>query len=161
MILQSGMFDFSIGQMSSASYLAENDSGKPIINIVYVVDFAAPAKSRNGGLSHDMQVKAELAMSTFATQMRLRLPKGKHGDANLTAPIVEGGDFAEIEDKTGDANKAIDQALKIGIAEFGGPKTGNLQRRFYFNVTDQDMFAIKAVASGRRANDGILALFKP
>ena len=159
MILQSGMFDFSMGQMSTASYMAANDSGKPIINIVYVVDFAAPAKSRNGGLFHDMQVKSELAMSTFGTQMRFSLPKGKYGDANLTAPIVESGDFAEIEDKTGDANKAIDKALKIGIAVFGGPKTGNLQRRFYFNVTDQDVFAAKVVASGRRANDGILALF--
>lgn len=159
MILQSGMFDFSMGQMSTASYMAANDSGMPVVNIVYVVDFAAPAKSRGGGLFHNMQVKAELAMSTFGTQMRFSLPKGKFGDATLTAPIVEGGDFADIDDKTGDANKAIDKALKIGMALFGGPSTGNLQRRFYFNVTDQDMFAAKAVASGRRANAGLVPLF--
>lgn len=159
MILQSGMFDFSMGQMSTASYMAANENGMPVVNIVYVVDFAAPAKSRGGGLFHNMQVKAELAMSTFGTQMRFSLPKGKYGDATLTAPIVEGGDFADIDDKTGDANKAIDKALKIGMALFGGPSTGNLQRRFYYNVTDQDMFAAKSVASGRRANDGILALF--
>ncbi len=159
MILQSGMFDFSMGQMATASYMAANESGMPVVNIVYVVDFAAPAKSRGGGLFQNMQVKAELAMSTFGTQMRFSLPKGKYGDATLTAPIIEGGNFADIEDKTGDANKAIDKALKIGMALFGGPSTGNLQRRFYYNVTDQNMFAAKAVSSGRRANDGIVALF--
>ena len=45
------------------------------------------------------------------------------------------------------------------MALFGGPSTGNLQRRFYFNVTDQDVFALesqcraaRAIAEGRFAS---------
>jgi hypothetical protein len=159
MMLQSGMFDFSMGAMNTASYMGANTTKIPIVHVVYVIDFAAPAQSQGGGIFHGMKVKAQLAVSPFGTKVQVSLPDGKSASATLSKAFVEGGDFARIEDRTGGVNKGIGTGLRVASAIFGGPSLGNMQRRFDYIVDDQAAFAAKVEAALGQANQDVIDNF--
>ena len=155
-LLQSGMFDFGMGALNTAEYVYAKESGIPVLNIVYFVDFAGPAKSRDGGLFQSLKITAELAISPFGSRVNMVDPKGKQGNLLLTSAINEGGEFATVRDRTTGLDKGVRSAMAIGGALFGGFGAGNLSKKFDFTVTDQAGFRAKAIAAGVRANTAFI-----
>jgi len=155
-LLQSGMFDFGMGGLNTAEYVYAKESGIPVINVVYFVDFAGPAKSRDGGIFQSLKITAELAVSPFGSRINIVDPKGKQGNLLLTSPISEGGEFATVTDRTSGLSKGIRTATIVGGAFFGGFGAGTLSKRFDFTVNDPTGFKNSAIAAGVRANTAFI-----
>jgi hypothetical protein len=155
-LLQSGMFDFGMGGLNTAEYVYAKESGIPVLNVVYFVDFAGPAKSSAGGIFQSLKITAELAVSPFGSRINLVDPNGKQGNLLLTSPISEGGEFATVTDRTSGLAKGLRTATIVGGAFFGGFGAGTLSKRFDFTVNDPTGFKNSAIAAGVRANTAFI-----
>lgn len=149
-------------------YTAEYDyartSGIPVLNVVYVVDFAEPAKSSGGGAFQSIKVSAALAISPRGSQMVLMDTRGNPAKIVLNKPLAEEGAFAEIRDITSGLQKSAESAQMIGNvagALFGGKggmfgKQMRMDRRFEYRVTDPANYSSLATHAGGQANDLML-----
>jgi hypothetical protein len=147
---------------ASRTYTAQYDYARtakvPVLNIVYVVDFAKPAQSSGGGLFQTVNAAAGLAMSQFGTQIGLMDTNGKLAKISLVTPIEESGDFASVTETTSGATKAARTAgILVGalgrMKGIGGIGGGNLSARFDYNVTNPVQYGEKAVSAARKTSD--------
>ena len=63
MALALRFMDFGQSNVYTAQYAYARAARVPVLNVVYVVDFAAPAKSSGGGILQTIKSTAELAVS--------------------------------------------------------------------------------------------------
>jgi hypothetical protein len=146
------LMDMNMGRAYTAEYNYAKTSGTPVLNVVYYVDFAKPAKSEGGGLFQSLKVTAGLAISQFGSQFMLMGADGKVTRMLLQTPIEEGGEFANIEDVTSGLTKATRVASVLGSGIFGG-SSGTMSSRFNFQVTLPDEYAAKTQAAANRTSD--------
>ncbi len=153
-LLQLRLMDMNAGNTYTAQYNYARTAKVPVLNVVYVVDFARPAKSSGGGLFQEIKATAGLALSQFGSQIGLMDTSGKMAKILLVAPIEEGGDFANITDQTSGVTKAVRVAsiLGGGLGLGGGGRIG-MSARFDYNVTDPVQYGEKAVTAATKAND--------
>jgi hypothetical protein len=153
-LLQMRLMDMNAGHTYTAQYNYARTAKVPVLNVVYVVDFAKPAKSSGGGLFQTVKASAGLALSQFGSQLALVDTNGKMAKILLMTPIEEGGDFANITDQTSGLTKAVRIAgiLGGGLGLGGGGRTG-MSARFDFNVTDPGQYGEKAVLAATKASD--------
>ncbi len=153
------MMDMSMGHMYTAEYDYARTAKVPVLNVIYFVDFAKPAKSSGGGLFQTLDVKAGLAISPFGTQMGLMDTNGKMAKILLVQPIEEGGDFANINETTSAVTKGMRTAGMLAGA-FGGLKglgnknlAGDLSARFDYAVVDPATYAQKTISAAGKTSD--------
>jgi hypothetical protein len=151
-ILPLRMMDMNMGNAYTAEYNYARTSGTPVLNVVYYVDFAKPAKSDGGGLFQSIKVSAGLAISQFGTQLMLVGTDGKMTKMLLQTPIEEGGDFANVEDVTSGLTKVTRVASVLGAGVFGG-STGTMSSRFDYRVTNPADYAAKTQSAATKASD--------
>jgi hypothetical protein len=153
-LLQLRMMDMNMGNTYTAQYDYARTAKVPVLNIVYVVDFAKPAKSDGGGLFQTVKASAGLAMSQFGTQIGLMDTTGKMAKILLMTPIEEGGDFANITETTSGLNKVVRVAgLLGGGLGFGGGGRMGMSARFDYNVTNPGQYGEKAVSAATKTSD--------
>ena len=165
MALTLRFMDFGMANVSTAQWAYARASKVPVLNVVYVVDFAAPAKSSGGGILQTIKSTAELAISNRGSLFLLMDTQGKPGKLILNKPLVEAGGFAEIKDITSGATKAMETGQSVmnlagafmgkGSSMFG--KKMRMDRRFEYNVTDTANYAGMAAHAGGQANDLMLS----
>jgi hypothetical protein len=146
------LMDMNMGHNFSAQYDYAKSSKVPVLNVVYFVDFAKPAKSELGGLLQSIKVAAGLAVSPFGTQMGLMDATGKLAKITLAAAVEEGGDFANITERGGAVNKVVRVASVLGFG-LGGGKAPMMAARFDYQVTDPAGYSEKAVSAAARTSD--------
>lgn len=150
------MMDGNMVNTYTAEYDYAKSSGVPVLNVVYLVDFAKPATSQGGGIFQSVNVNAGLAMSPFGTQVALMGTDGKMTKMVLKTPIEEGGDFANITETTSTLQKASNVASALGVfgggGIFGGGKD-TMSTRFDFNVTNPAVFAEKTQSASTKTSD--------
>lgn len=151
-LLAMRMMDMNMGNTYTAEYDYARNSGIPVLNVVYFVDFAKPAKSEMGGLLQSVKVAAGLAVSPFGTQMALMTKEGKLTKLLLQTPIEEGGDFATINETTSGATKAFQVASVLGSGIFGG-KSAMMSARFDYAVTDPAAYADRVKSASSKTSD--------
>ncbi len=158
-LLQMRMMDFNMGNTYTAEYNYARTSKIPVLNVVYLVDFAKPTKSTGGGLFQEIAVKAGLAISPFGTQIGLMDANGKFAKMNLNVAIEESGDFAEIHETTSQLTKTVHAASVLGGA-FGltgklgsGPLDGKMTAKFDYVVKDPAVYSEKAQHAAAQMND--------
>jgi hypothetical protein len=151
-LLNLRMMDRNMVNTYTAEYDYAKTSGVPVLNVVYYIDFAKPAKSAGGGLFQSIQATAGLAVSPFGTQLALMGTDGKLTRMLLKAPLEEGGNFATIRETTSGVEKVAKVAGILGAGIFGG-SSGAMTARFDYNVTDPAVFAEKARTASTRTND--------
>ena len=147
-----------MGRTYTAQYDYARTAKVPVLNVVYFVDFAKPAKSSGGGLFQSIKVSAGLALSQFGTQIALIDTNGKMAKISLAVPIEEGGDFAHITDVTSGLTKAVRVASVLGGAfgrfgGFGGGGRSGMSERFDYAVTDPKAYGEKSVSAATKATD--------
>ena len=154
-LLQMRLMDMNAGRTYTAQYDYARTAKVPVLNVVYFVDFAKPAKSSGGGLFQSIKVSAGLALSQFGTQMALVDTSGKMAKISLVVPIEEGGDFAHITDVTSGLTKVARVASVLGGAfgGFGGGGRTGMSERFDYAVTDPKAYGEKSVAAATKATD--------
>ncbi|MEY2942025.1 MAG: hypothetical protein RLY97_39 [Pseudomonadota bacterium] len=158
--------DFNASNVYTAQYDYARTAKIPVLNVVYVVDFAEPAKSNGGGLLQSVKVSSELAISNRGSLIYLMDTNGKPAKMILNKPIVEAGSFAEIKDITSGATKTVESAqniMNIGGALFGkGHPSGmfgkklEMNRRFEYAITDIRNYDEMVIHAGGQANDLML-----
>lgn len=150
-------FDMNPSRTYTAQYDYARTAKIPVLNVVYYVDFAKPAKSSAGGLLASINVKAGLAMSQFGSQMALMDTKGKMAKINLATPIEEGGDFATITETTSGATKAVQAASVVnnifGVIGKRGGGALTMSAKFDYNVTNPADYSSKVFAAATRLSD--------
>lgn len=145
-------------------YTAQYDYARtakvPVLNVVYVVDFAEPAKSEGGGVFQSIKATAQLAISQRGSLFYLMDTSGKPAKINVNQPIVESGDFAQIKDITSGLTKtaeATHSIMNIGgaLMGHGGNAFGktSMSRRFEYAVTDTANYSALVTHAGGQAND--------
>jgi hypothetical protein len=154
-LLNLRLMDGNLANTYTAEYDYAKSGGVPVLNVVYYVDFAKPAKSEGGGVFQSVNVTAGLAISPFGTQLALMGTDGKMTKMLLKTPIEEGGDFANIRETTSGLQKASNVAGALGV--FGGGLLGGgkatMSTRFDYNVTNPAIFAEKTQSASVKAND--------
>lgn len=153
--------DVRVRDLTTAQYAYAREAKIPVINVVYVLDFAKPAKTSGGGVFQKMDVTAELAVSPRGSQIVLVDTAGREARIVLNKPLVEAGAFAEIKDITSGAQKTAEKAQMIGNiagALFGGGshafgKQMRMDRRIEYHVVDPASWAQMAVHAGGQTND--------
>lgn len=153
------LMDMNMGNAYTAEYNYAKTSGTPVLNVIYYVDFAKPAKSDGGGLFQSIKVSAGLAISPFGSQFMLVGADGKMTRMLLQTPMEEGGDFADIEDITSGLTKATRVASVLGAGIFGGG-SGTMSSRFNYHVTDPATFAAKTQSAATRTSDLFIRLME-
>jgi hypothetical protein len=153
-LLQLRLMDMNAGNTYTAQYDYARTAKVPVLNVVYVVDFAKPAKSDGGGLFQTVKASAGLAVSQFGTQVGLMDTNGKMAKILLVTPIEEGGDFANIKETTSGLTKAVRIAgvLGGGLGLGSGGRMG-MSARFDYNVTDPAQYGEKAVSAATKTSD--------
>ena len=146
------MMDGNMVNAYTGEYNFARTAHVPVLNVVYVVDFAKPAKASGGGLLQDVSVSAGLALSQFGSQFALMGTDGKLTRMLLQVPIEEGGDFAEIKETTSDVSKGLHVASVIGAGLFGG-KSGGMSAKFDYRVTDPVLYGTKTQSVSQRGSD--------
>ncbi len=146
------LMDMNMGNAYTAEYNYARTSGTPVLNVVYYVDFAKPAKSDGGGLFQSIKVSAGLAISQFGTQLMLVGADGKMTKMLLQVPMEEGGDFANVEDITSGLTKATRVASVLGAGVFGG-SSGTMSSRFDYRVTSPTEYAAKTQSAATKVSD--------
>ncbi|MFM2098596.1 MAG: hypothetical protein RLZZ366_135 [Pseudomonadota bacterium] len=157
-LLNMRMFDTNMANHYTAQYNFARTAKIPVVNVVYIVDFAKPAKSSGGGLFQDIKVTAGLAMSQFGSQLALMDTSGKMAKINLAVPIDESGSFASIRETTSKVAKVARVASVLGGAfggfgKIGGSPIGEMSAKFDFEVTDPAAYGEKALAAGIKLTD--------
>lgn len=154
-LLQMRLMDMNMSRTYTAQYDYARTAKVPVLNVVYFVDFAKPAKSSGGGLFQSIKVGAGLALSQFGTQVALMDTNGKLAKILLAVPIEEGGDFANITDVTSGLTKAVRIASVLGGAfgGFGGGGRSGMSERFDYAVTDPKAYGEKSVSAASKATD--------
>ena len=161
MALTMRFMDANMTNVYTAQYDYARTAKVPVLNVVYVVDFAEPAKSSGGGVFQKLDVKAELAISPRGSQVQIMDTTGKVGKLVLNKPIVEGGPFAEIKDITSGVQKGMETAQMIGniggaIFGKGGNAFGRqmrMDRRIEYSVVDPKAWGDMVVHAGGQTND--------
>lgn len=151
-LLSMRMMDMNVVNAYTAEYMYAKSSGIPVINVIYYVDFAKPAKSDAGGLLQSMRVSAGLAVSPFGTQIAMMTPEGKMTKILLQTALEEGGVFATIDETTSGATKALHVANVLGAGLFGG-SSGGMSAKFDYIVTDQAAYATGVQAATSKTSD--------
>jgi hypothetical protein len=153
-LLQLRLMDMNAGHTYTAQYDYARTAKVPVLNVVYVVDFAKPAKSDGGGIFQSIKATAGLAVSQFGTQIGLMDTNGKMAKVILATPIEEGGTFAEIKETTSALTKVSRVAglLGGGLGLGTGGRMG-MSARFDYNVTDPGQYGEKAVSAATKASD--------
>lgn len=151
-LLAMRIMDMNMGRTYTAQYDYARTAKVPVLNVVFFVDFAKPAKSSGGGLLQSVNASAGLAVSQFGTQIGLIDTSGKLARISLRTPIEEGGDFANINETTSGLTKAVKVASVLGAGIFGG-NSGGMSARFDYNVTNPAAYSEKAVSAATRTSD--------
>jgi hypothetical protein len=158
-LLNMRLFDTNTANHYTAQYNYAKSSKIPVLNVVYYVDFAKPAKSSGGGLFQEISATAGLAMSQFGTTLALMDANGKMAKMTLAVPIEENGNFASVTETTSQIAKTARVASVLGGA-FGGlgklggaPILGNMAAKFDYRVTDPTTFGEKALAAAVKLSD--------
>lgn len=169
MALALRFMDAGVRDVYTAQYDYARNAKIPVLNVVYVVDFAEPAKSSGAGIFQSLNVKAEIAISPRGSQLQLMDTSGKVGKLVINKPLVEGGSFAEIKDITSGVQKTAETAQmlgNIGGALFGGSHSNHMfgkqmriDRRIEYSVTDPKVYGDLVVHAGSQTNDLILGQF--
>lgn len=152
------MMDGHMRDVYTAQYAYAREAKVPVLNVVYVVDFAGPAKTEGGGVFQSINVTSQLAISPRGSQVQLMDASGKVGKIILNKPVIEGGDFADISDITSGLSKAS-QAASTAFNVFKGGlgaltnKGSRMDRRFQYAVTDPAAFAGMTVKAGTKTTD--------
>jgi hypothetical protein len=153
-LLSMRMMDMNAGNTYTAQYDYARTAKVPVLNVVYVVDFAKPAKSDGGGIFQTVKATAGLAMSQFGTQIGLMDTNGKLSKITLAVPIEEGGDFANITETTSGLTKVVRVAgLLGGGLGFGSGGRMGMSARFDYNVTNPAQYGEKAVSAATKTSD--------
>jgi hypothetical protein len=139
-LLSLRMFDTNMSNHYTAQYNFARTAKIPVINVVYIVDFAKPAKSSGGGLFQDIKVTAGLAMSQFGSQLALMDTSGKMAKINSQVAKV-----ARVASVLGGAFG--------GFGKIGGSPIGEMSAKFDFEVTDPAAYGEKALAAGMKLSD--------
>ena len=157
------IFDGNLRDTYTAQYDYARTAKIPVLNVMFVVDFAGPSSTEGGGLFQSVKVTSQLAISNRGSQIQLMDTTGKVGRIVLNQALVEGGDFAEITDVTSKFNKAAESAQLIGGALLAGGgisgKLGSLtkgqqmSRSFAYKVTDAKRFDDLTIHAGNLATD--------
>ncbi|MGC1469501.1 MAG: hypothetical protein WA793_08975 [Sphingorhabdus sp.] len=152
MMLNLRMMDSNMANTYTAEYDYARNAKVPVLNVVYYVDFAKPAKSEGGGLFQNIDVAAGLAVSHFGTQVQLMDTTGKVAKLILQTPLEEGGDFATIKETTSGLTKAGQVVGVLASGIFGG-KAGGMSARFDYQVVDTAAYREKAVSAANKTSD--------
>lgn len=139
-------------QMGTANFA--KSSGKSVVNVLYLVDFADAEKY--GGWfrsSSAVKVKAGLAIAPGASRLTVFAPSGKVGTVTVEEPIAVGGDFAEVKDTTGGTAKAVEAVTNV-IGVLGG--IGSNKSRKYSFVAAPDRYRAAAADAMRQANQRLV-----
>ncbi len=164
MMLNLRMMDMNMGRTYTAEYNYARTNKVPVLNVVYYIDFAKPAKSDGGGLLQSVSVKAGLAVSPFGTQVQLMDTNGKVGKMMLDVAVEEGGDFANIVETTSQLTKVTRVASVLGgafgrargdkgLASLGG---GGMSAKFDYEVVDPAVYGDKVVSASNKTSDLVL-----
>jgi hypothetical protein len=123
----------AVGQGGVAVSQYANETGIPVVNIVYVVDFA-DADEYGGAFAFSSAVKvnSSIALLPLYSKLTLVAPKYKTASIELKEPVAIGGDFAEKADTTGGGAKAVETVSNV-IGFLGGVGT-NVSRKYTFTV---------------------------
>lgn len=157
------IMDGNVRDTYTAQYDYARTAKIPVLNVMYVVDFAGPSSTEGGGIFQSVKVTSQLAITHRGSQVQLMDTTGKVGKIVLNQSLVEGGDFAEITDVTSKFNKAAESAQLIGGAllsgggisgKLGGLTKGQqMSRSFAYRVTDTNRFDDLTIHAGGLAND--------
>jgi len=159
--------DMSMGKVYTAQYAYAREAKIPVLNVVYVVDFAEPATTSGARMLQGVKITSQVAVSTRGTQLYLTDTNGKPAKISLNQPLVEDGAFAEIKDITSKLQKGAESAQMVGnlLGAFGGHgsnmlgKQMRMDRRFEFNVSDPANYGDLVTHAGGQANDLLMASF--
>jgi hypothetical protein len=151
-LLNLRLMDRNMVDTYTAEYNYAKTSGIPVLNVVYFVDFAKPAKSEAGGLLQSVKVSAGLAISPYGTQFALMGTDGKLTRMLLQVPFEEGGDFATIKETTSGLSKAVHVAGVLGGGLFGG-KSGGMSAKFDYSVTDPKAYSNGVLAASAKTSE--------
>jgi hypothetical protein len=152
MLVPMRLMDFSMSHTYTAQYDYARTSQIPVLNVIYFIDFAKPATSSGAGLFQSITAKAGLAVSQFGTQIGLMDTTGKLAKISLAVPVEEGGDFANIDETTTGASKAVRVASILGAGMFGG-NAGTMASKFDYQVTDPAAYGEKALSASAKVSD--------
>jgi hypothetical protein len=158
-ILPLRLMDMNMSNTYTAEYDYARNSKVPVLNVIYYVDFAKPAKSSGGGLLQDINVSAGLAISQFGSQAHLMDTNGKVAKILLQTPIEEGGDFADIKETTSSVTKVAQVASVLGAGLFGG-RSGGASARFEYQITDKSAYQEKTMSAANKASDLFLRMME-
>ena len=134
---------------------------QPIVNVVYVVDFAGA--ERYGGryaVQASVNVRANLAVVEGLSTLSLTNAKGQPGTLTVAEPIAVGGDFGTLADTTSGGTRA-GNILGQGIAAaFGSGNSNHYNNVTFTAVSDQYREgAVQAtVAANTRLVDRLVSL---
>jgi hypothetical protein len=157
--------DMGMSKVYTAQYAYAREAKIPVLNVVYVVDFAEPATTSGARMLQGVKVTSQVAVSTRGTQLYLTDTNGKPAKISLNKPLVEDGAFAEINDITSKLQKGAESAQMVGnlLGAFGGHgsnmlgKQMRMDRRFDFHVSDPATYGDLVTHAGGQTNDLLLA----
>lgn len=123
----------AVGQGGVAVSQYASESGLPVLNIVYIVDFA-DADEYGGAFAFSSAVKVNSSIALLPVYSRLTMiaPKYKSASIELKEAVAIGGDFADKTDSTGGGAKAVETVSNV-IGFLGGVGT-NVSRKYTFTV---------------------------
>jgi hypothetical protein len=142
------------GQAQLGTTNFAKSSGKAVVNVLYLIDFADSEKY--GGWfrsSSAVKVKAGLAVAPGASRLTFYGPSGKVGTVSLEEPVAVGGDFAEVKDTTGGTAKTVEAVTNV-IGILGG--IGSNKSRKYSFVATPDRYRAAAMDAMRQANQRLV-----
>jgi hypothetical protein len=153
MLATIGMFNMNMGKTYTAQYDYARTSKVPVLNVVYYVDFAAPAKTKGGNIIsgtnvQTITVSSQVAMSQFGSQMQIMDVNGKVGKMTLNTPVIQGGNFADIRDITSGSVRTAE-----AFADAFGKGNYRVDRRFGYTVTDKPAYSRSALAAGHQTSE--------
>lgn len=132
------------------------DSGVPVVNVVYLIDFSDQKRPGAFSFGGSLQVNANLSIVPDYSKSTIFGPNGKQNRIEIAQPVTVEGEFIEVEDASTGGEKAVQSAANVAgglaaAAEIGLPRFGKT-RKFEFTA-NQDNYEAGAIALTAAAND--------
>jgi hypothetical protein len=127
----------NMGNAQAAEKEYATSTGIPVMNVVLNVDFAAPVKSEKTFSGQTVSAKAKIAISHWGSQLTVIGPADGMffggGKVILQSPIVQEGDFAEV-------NGNETNGVTRGLLALAGMRGGMMKTSFKYSVTDANQY---------------------
>ncbi|MEO6041590.1 MAG: hypothetical protein ABIP41_06795 [Croceibacterium sp.] len=125
------------GQNSAAVATFAKNTGTPVVDVVYLIDFSD--QKRPGAFSFSgIKVNANLSVAANFSKMSVVGANGRQNSVTFAKPVAVEGDFIEMADATSGVGRATQTAANIAgglaaVAGLGGLRFGKT-REFTFTA---------------------------